>query len=103
MDRDDGVLPIHLAAEHRSDLTGLNVAAERLEAALEIARDVLALPRPIDKHTQVVELTTQRLGQRAVVFEPAAALQQLLCGRRILPELGVRDLGLDLAQFALQA
>jgi hypothetical protein len=47
-------------------------------------------------------LTPQRLGQRTIILEPAAALQQLLRGRWILPEFGVCDFGLDLAQFALQ-
>jgi hypothetical protein len=103
MDRDDGVLLVHLAAEHRADFTRLDVAAERFQAALEVARDVLALAGPVDEDAEVVRLPAQRLGQRAVVLEPAPPLQQLLRGRRVLPEFGMRDLGFDLAQFALQA
>ena len=75
MNRDDRVLPIELAREHRPDLAGLDVAAVRLEAALEIGGDVLALARPVDEHAEIVALLAQRFGERAVVFEPTAALE----------------------------
>jgi hypothetical protein len=102
MDRDDGVLLVHLAAEHRADFTRLDVTAERFQAALEVARDVLALAGPVDEDAEVVRLPAQRLGQRAVVLDLAAALQDLLRVGLVLPEIRRRDGRLDLGQLALQ-
>jgi hypothetical protein len=48
-------------------------------------------------------LTPKGLGKRAIVFETAPALLYLLGVRGILPEVGSRDGGLDLGQFALDA
>ena len=41
--------------------------------------------------------------QREIVLEPSSSLQYLLRVRLILPEVGAPGLGLDFAQFALQA
>jgi hypothetical protein len=102
MDRDDRVLAIELAREHRADLGRLDVALVDVDAGLQIAQHVLALPRPIEEDRQVVGLLAQRLGQRAVVLDLAAALQDLLRVGLVLPEIRRRDGRLDLGQLALQ-
>ena len=100
MDRDDGVLAIELAGEHRANLAGLHVARKRLEAARQIGDDVLALPGPVEEHAEVVGLLPQRHGQRPVVFEPAPPLQHFLRGGLVLPEIGRGDLRFELGQLA---
>jgi hypothetical protein len=100
VDGDDGVLAIHVAAEHRADLAGLNIAREHVDGPLEIRRDVLALSRPVDENGDVVLLLAQRLRQDAVVIQPAPTLQRLLRRGGILPEVRGRNLRLELGQFA---
>jgi hypothetical protein len=48
-------------------------------------------------------VTTKGLGQRAIVFESPAALEDLLRGGLILPEVRRRARGLDLVQFPQEA
>jgi hypothetical protein len=74
VNRDDRVLPIQLARQHRPDFAVLDVFAERVERAIEIGRDVLALSRPVDEHAEILSLAAERGREVAVVFEPAAAL-----------------------------
>ena len=103
MDGDDGVLAIHLAGEHGPRLSGLDVALEGVEAAVELRRDVLAAAGPVHQHAEVVALLSQRFGERAVVFETLAPLQGLLRRRLVLPEIGAGDLRFEIAELARQA
>jgi hypothetical protein len=103
MDGDDGVLAIQLARQHRPYFAGLDVAGVLLEPAAEVVGHVLALSRPVHKDGEIVGLPAQRLGKRPFVLELAAALQDLLGGGLIFPEVGDGDLRLDVGQLALQA
>jgi hypothetical protein len=102
MDRDNRVLPVHLAGEHRPDLGGLDVAFVGFKRLAEVGFDVLALTSPVDEDGEVVGLPAERPGQGPLVFEPPSALQDLLRGRLILPEVARGDLFLDFGQVALE-
>ena len=80
----------------------MDVATVRLDAALEVDRDVLALFRPFDEYAQVVRLLAQGLGKRAVVFDALAALQDLLRVGLVFPEVGRGDAGLEIGKLALE-
>ena len=56
VDRDDGVLSIEVAREHRPNLAALDVAVVGVERLLEIRRHVFALFRPVEQHREVVGL-----------------------------------------------
>jgi hypothetical protein len=99
MDRDDGVLAIVLAAEHLLRLSGVNLARELLEGAGQIVGDRLAGLGPLHEHVEVVQAAGERLPQLAVFFQAAAALQELLGRRLILPEVGGGNALFDLCQF----
>ena len=88
MDGDDRVLLVELAGQHRPDLRGLNVARVSLQRGAEVGGHVLALLGPVDEHGQIVGLFAERLGEAALVFETASALQRLLRCRLVLPEIG---------------
>jgi hypothetical protein len=103
MDRDDRVLAIHLAREHRPDLGGLDVALIGVEALREIGGDVFALAGPVNQHADVVGLAAERRGKRTIFLEPATALKNLLRPVLVFPEIRRRGLGFDLAQFTFEA
>ena len=65
-------------AEHLLGFAGLDLGAELVEAAPEILGDRLPCLGPLDEDGEVVDAALQRLAHVDVVFEPAAALQQLL-------------------------
>jgi len=88
-----------LAAQHLLGLAGVDLCGEIVEGAAEIVRDRLAGLGPLGEDREIVEPRAQRLAQIAILFEPAAALQQLLRGGLILPEVGGADALLDLLQF----
>jgi hypothetical protein len=103
MDSDNRVLAIELAGEHRPNLACLQIAIELLDALLEIPGDILALLGPVDQHREIVDVAAKPRRQRFVVFDAAAALEDLLRARLVLPEIRLRRLVLDLRQLALQA
>jgi len=97
MDGHDRVLAIEVARQHRAHLGGLHVAAVRLERAAELGGDVLALLGPVGEDGDVVRLFAQRRREVAVAFDAATALQDLLRGGLVLPEVRRRSLRLQLA------
>jgi hypothetical protein len=99
MDRDDRVLAIVLAAEHLLRFARVHFASEIVESRRELCADRFPRLCPLGEHREVVDAALQRFAQRLVVFEPPAALQQLLCSRLVLPEVGVGDTLLDFRQF----
>jgi hypothetical protein len=103
MDGDDRVLPVQLAGEHRPGFTGLHVLRVGVEAAIEIGRDVFPVARPADQHAEVVALAAERFGERAVVLEAAAPLEDLLRGRLVLPEVRAGELAFEIAELPRQA
>ena len=93
MDRHDRVLAIVLAAEHLLGLAGVDVAATaRRGRAAEVVERPARLPRA--HSTSTARSSTRRRSDSreiAVLLEPAPALQQLLRGRLILPEVRIGD------------
>jgi hypothetical protein len=77
-----------LAAEHLLRLAGLDLLVEGVERLRRLGIDRLARFRPLDEHGEIVALLLQRLGEIAILFEPAAALQDLLRFGLIFPEIG---------------
>jgi hypothetical protein len=103
MNGDDRVLGVELAREHRPDFAGLDVAAEAVERLLEVGGDVFALLRPVDEDGEIVRLLAQRGGERAIVFDAAAALLDLLRRGLVLPEVGRGGAQIEVVQFAGKA
>jgi hypothetical protein len=84
-----------LAAEHLARLSGLDVALEVVDALEQIRFDRLARLCPLDEHTEVVGAAGERLGERQLVFDAPAPLQQLLRVGLVLPEIRFGDAGFD--------
>jgi len=76
-----------LTAEHLLGFTGFDLDVELVERAAEVVTNGLPGFRPFHEDVQIVELALQRLAQMHVFLEPAAALQELLRARLILPEI----------------
>jgi hypothetical protein len=91
MDRHDRVLSIVLAPQHLLGLAGVDDARELVQAAFELLEHRLTAFGPFREHTQIFRTAPQRLAQIAILFEPAAALQQLLRRGLVLPEVGFGD------------
>jgi hypothetical protein len=87
VDRDDGVLAIVLAAEHLLDLAGLDERARGRRGRGEV---VGSTGSPASAHsTSTARSSSARSDSlSAILFEPAAALQHLLRGGLVLPEIG---------------
>jgi hypothetical protein len=88
-----------LATEHLLGLAGVDLAGEVVERAREILGDGLAGFDPFRQHAEVFDPPLERLGELAILFEAAAALQQLLRARLILPEVRCRDAFFDSGQL----
>jgi hypothetical protein len=100
---DDRVLPIVLAAEHLLDLAGLHFLVERLERLGELGVNRLARLGPLDEHAKIVALLLERQHQIAILFEAAAALENLLRFGLVLPEIVSRRAGIQPGQFFVGA
>jgi hypothetical protein len=103
MDGEDRVRPIVLAAEHLLDLAGLDVLREDLERLREFGVDRLARVGPLDQHREVVALLLERNRELAILLEPAAALEHLLCFGLVFPEIGGGGARLEAGQFFVGA
>jgi hypothetical protein len=77
-----------LAAEHLLRLAGIDFFRELVERAAEVVEHRLSRLGPLREHGQVLLALAQRFGQGAVLLEPPPALEQLLGGRLVLPEIG---------------
>ena len=99
MNRHDRVLSIVLAAEHLLDLARVDFLREILEPARHVVADGLPLLRPFEEDAEVVGAPFQRIAELTILFETAAALQQLLGGRLVLPEVRVRNALFDSGEF----
>jgi hypothetical protein len=84
-----------LAAEHLLDLGRLDFLLERFDRSLEIAGDVLALLRPFEQDSKIVEFADQRVAQIELLAQTAAPLERLLRLDLVLPEVGRSDTLLD--------
>jgi hypothetical protein len=90
-----------LAAEHLLDLRRFDFALQLVDAAREVGIDRLARLQPFGQHGEVLGASLQGVAQRDVLFEPAAALQQLLRFGLILPEVRFADARFDLADLVV--
>ena len=72
---------------------------EVIEAAIQLGAYVFAVLGPLDQHGQVLAPAPQRLGERDILFETAAPLEQPLRECLVLPEVGLRRARLHLSQF----
>jgi hypothetical protein len=102
MDGDDRVLGVELARKECPDLAGVDVGGECNQTGIDLGGDGLSLLRPIDKDGKVIGALAQRRGQRAILFEPPAALQDLLRGGLILPEVRIADAPLEARELVGQ-
>jgi hypothetical protein len=99
MDRDDGVAAIVLAAQHLAGFGLLDVRLEFVEAFQQLAIDGFPGLRPLDQDAEIVGAALQRLTAGQLLVQTAAALEQLLCFRGILPEVRMRDASLDFLEL----
>jgi hypothetical protein len=88
-----------LPAEHLLGLAHLDLAGERLERLGELRLRRLPLARPLDQDPEILDAPAKRFAQLAVFLQPPAALQQLLGGRLVFPEIGRGEARLDLRQL----
>jgi hypothetical protein len=103
MDRDDRVAAIVLAAQHLAGLGLLDVRLELVEPLQEVAVDGFTGLRPLDQDAEIVGAALQRLAGRQFLVQAPAALEQFLGLGGILPEVGMRDAGLDLLELRAMA
>src|SRR6185312_5415127 len=88
-----------LAAQHLAGFGLLDVRLEFVEAFQELAIDGFARFRPLDEDAEIVGAALQRLTAGQLLVQTAAALEQLLCVRGILPEVRMRDASLDFLEL----
>jgi hypothetical protein len=88
VDGHDGVLSIVLTAEHFLDFAGLHFLIEDVEPLREVPFHGFSGCHPLGKNLQIVALAAQREHKVAILFHPAAALEDLLGLRLVLPEVG---------------
>jgi hypothetical protein len=77
-----------LAAEHLLDFAGLHFLVEDVEALRELPIHGFTGLHPVGEDLQIVILAAQREDQVAVLLNPAAALEDFLGLRLVLPEIG---------------
>jgi hypothetical protein len=103
VNRNDGVLAVVLAAEHLLDFATLDEAGELLDAGSQIGGDILALAGPVEQHTKVVCLGSERRDQLDLFFDAAAALKDFLRLDLVVPEIRRRCAGLYLCELVTRA
>jgi hypothetical protein len=89
-----------LAAEHLFDFSGFHLRFDSVERALQIGGHVLALLRPFEQHTQVVDLRGEAVAQLDVLREPPLPLECLLRVGLVVPEIRRPDFQFELRQFS---
>jgi hypothetical protein len=88
MDGDDGVPAVVLTAEHLLGLAGLDLAIEGVERLLQFGVDRLARLSPLEEHRKVLVAFAEGSDEIPVLLEPTPALEHLLCGGLVFPEVG---------------
>jgi hypothetical protein len=96
VDGDDGVGEIVLAAEHLLGLGRVDLLVERVKGAGQVGQHVFPAARPLEQHADVVGLRGQAGAELDVFGQPALPLQRLLRVGLVVPEVGRRDLLLEL-------
>jgi hypothetical protein len=80
-----------LAAEHLLGFAGVDLGRQLVDAPGEIFEDGLAGFDPLDQDGEVVGAALEGVAEGQILFEASAALQQLLGGCLVLPEVRVGD------------
>ena len=88
MNGDDGVLGVVGTAQHLLDFAGLHFLVEDVEALGELPFYGFTGLHPLGQHVEVVALAAQREHQVTILLHAAAALEDLLGLRLVLPEIG---------------
>jgi hypothetical protein len=78
-----------LSAEHPLGLAGIDLRGELVDRAYKVLEDRLPRLGPVDQHGEVVDPGFERPAEIAVVFDAPPALEQLLRGFLVLPEIGL--------------
>jgi hypothetical protein len=99
VNRHDRVLPIVLAAEHLLDFARFDLSGKLVEGAAEVVHDRLPRFGPFDQHGEIVDATAEGATELRVLLEATAALQQLLGGCLVLPEVWGGDSFFYLREF----
>jgi len=76
---------------------------ERVQRPLEVADNVLALPRPLEQDPEVLDLSRERIAELQVLAQTATTLQDLLCIGLILPEVRRADTFLETRDLVADA
>jgi hypothetical protein len=92
-----------LAPEHLLDLARLHFLLERVEPRRDLAVDRFAELRPFQQDGEILAAAAERCRELAILLETAAALENLLGFRRILPEIGGGGSGFETGQFVVRA
>jgi hypothetical protein len=99
MDGDDRIAAIVRPTEHLFDFARLHLLVEGFEGLRELAVDRLAGFGPFDENGQVVAPLLERGDEVEILFDTAAALQEFLRFRLIVPEVWRGGARLDAGQF----
>jgi hypothetical protein len=97
------VAAIVFAAEHLAGFRQLDVGLEFVEAFDEVPVNRLPRLGPLDEDADVVGAAPQGLAGGQLLFQAAAALQELLSLGGILPEIRMRDAALYLLELRTMA
>jgi hypothetical protein len=89
-----------LAAKHLLDFGGFDFGVERLDRALQVGGDVLALLRPLEQDAEIVQLADQGIAEIDLFAQAAPALKRLLRLGLVLPEVRRGDALLERRQLA---
>jgi hypothetical protein len=100
MNRDYRVLAIVLAAQHLLGFAGVDLDGQLVERPPEVVGHRLPRLDPFGEDGKIFDTPAERVAQFTVVLEPASPLQQLLCGRLILPEVRGGDALFDCRELA---
>jgi hypothetical protein len=103
MDGDDRVPAVVRATEHLLDLGRLDFLVERVERLCEFRVDAFARPGPLDEDPEIVAFAPKGLNQIAILFQPFAALEDLLGLGLVVPETGRGGARLEAGQLVLWA
>ena len=74
-------------------LRGLDLGVQVVKRLVQVVIDHFTLRGPVDQHRKVLTAPPERIEERAVILEPATALEHALCGGLVFPEVWRSRLG----------
>jgi hypothetical protein len=87
------------ATEHLLGFAGVDFLREVVQPSREIVGNGLAGLGPLHQYGEIVRTAAERVAELLVVLEAAPALQELLRGGLVLPEVRVGDAFFYLREF----